>query len=128
MSIQQTYTPEREAVALYIISRPGMDFELERFTEAIDSATPADFVIGSIDAAGADGARMIELYGLDANELPAVLLLEVDDSVYQSWYDGVSFPDPETVIYEIKQIVDIDEEDENTKSAEGIVAPPTDGL
>ncbi|MHB1865250.1 MAG: hypothetical protein ACYCPS_03775 [Candidatus Saccharimonadales bacterium] len=55
-----------------------------------------------------EGNSISELYDIDENKLPAVLVIESDETFYKGWYAG-ELPDIDTVSYEVSQLTGSEE-------------------
>lgn len=103
MTLEFTNIPDREGPAVYLLGNRMLSDRLQRLGNEIDTALPDDTQVVYLDVDSGDGAAVKGFYGIEDAQLPAVLIVQDDDQIYQGWY-GEDLPSVEVVAQEIRQI------------------------
>lgn len=103
MGLEFTNIPDREGPAVYLLgAAPQLD-QLTQLGQEIDAATADQTQVVLLDIDSGDGAQVAEFYGFMREQLPAVMIVQDDDTLHQSWL-GLDLPAADVVAHYIEQI------------------------
>jgi hypothetical protein len=88
---------------IYIIGPMMLSQKTDPFVAEVKSKVGDSIEVEYVDSDGQNGDELCEEFDLEQNQLPAVLILEEDHSIYKSWY-GPDLPDSDQVSYEASQL------------------------
>lgn len=77
--------------------------KLRDLLNQIDGSADESIKVIYLDVNSSAGSSKADLYELDLNKLPFLLIIEDDDTLYKKW-NGDELPDVHTVIYEIQSL------------------------
>lgn len=103
MGLEFTNIPDREGPAVYLLGAAPHQRELVALGEAVDAATPDETQIVCLDIDSGNGAQVAEFYGFMREQLPVIMIVQDDDTLYQSWY-GQDLPAADVVAHHLNQI------------------------
>lgn len=103
MALEFTTIPDREGPAVYLLGHTGCEDQVKRLGEEIDAATEDAIQTAYIDIQSGNGAQVAEFYGYGLEQLPVVMIVQDDDTVYQEWR-GADLPAADIVAHYIEQI------------------------
>ena len=103
MPLSFTNIPDRDGPAVYIIGTRMLENDLQRFAGELNTAAQGVYQIVYLDVDSQDGAAVAQFYSVTHEELPAILIVMDDDTIYKSWF-GQTLPRADELIYELNQI------------------------
>ncbi len=103
MGLEFTNIPDREGPAVYLLGGAPHQRDLQVRGEAIDAATPDETQVVLLDIASANGVQVAEFYGFTHEQLPVIMIIQDDDTLYHSWY-GHDLPAADVVAHHLNQI------------------------
>jgi hypothetical protein len=103
MGLEFTNIPDREGPAVYLLGTVPHQRRLTALGEAIDAATPDETQVVCLDIDSGNGAQVAEFYGFMREQLPVVMIVQDDDTIYQSWH-GHDLPAVDVVAHHLGQI------------------------
>lgn len=103
MGLEFTNIPDRDGPAVYLLGTVPQQQQLNTLGVAIDAATPDETQVVLLDIDSGDGAKVAEFYGHSREQLPVVMIVQDDDTVYQSW-SGLDLPAADVVAYTVGRI------------------------
>ncbi len=103
MALEFTSIADRAGAACYVLHRGTISDarRFERLSQEITKSTDHQVVV--VDARTTDGERIRDFYDIMPEQLPAVLIINDDDSVAQLWSDA-EIPGADMIAYQLKQI------------------------
>ncbi|MCA9331252.1 hypothetical protein KC957_04315 [Candidatus Saccharibacteria bacterium] len=103
MALEFTNIPDREGPAVYLLgAAPQLD-QLTQLGQQIDAATPDETQVVLLDIDSGDGAQVAEFYGFMREQLPAIAIVQDDDTLYQTWL-GIDLPAADVIAHYLNQI------------------------
>lgn len=103
MTLDFTSIPDRQGPAVYLLGLPPNEEALRQLGQEITVATAGAAQVVYLDSASADGIQVSEFYDVTIESLPAVLIVQDDDALYQSWTRS-NLPAADVVTHYINQI------------------------
>lgn len=104
MTLDFTSIPDRRGPAVYLLGLPPNEDTLRQLGQEIVAQVGGAAQVVYLDSESADGIQVAEFYGLMRESLPAVLIVQDDDTLYQSWA-GTDMPAADVVAHYINEIV-----------------------
>lgn len=103
MTLDFTSIPDRQGPAVYLLGLPPNEEALRRLGQEVVATTGGSAQVTYLDSTSADGIRVAEFYDIAIESLPAILIVQDDDTLYQSW-TGMDLPAADVVAHYINQI------------------------
>ena len=103
MGLEFTTIPDREGPAIYLLGNRSHENTLTKLGEAVDATTPEETQTVYIDIDSGNGAQVAEFYGYTREQLPVVMIVQDDDTIYQVW-QGIDLPAADVIAHYLNQL------------------------
>lgn len=103
MALEFSTIPDREGPAVYLMGHTGCEDEAKKLGEDIDALTDDAIQTVYLDVQSGNGAQIAEFYGYSLDQLPVVLIVQDDDTIYQAW-QGIDLPAADVVAHYLEQL------------------------
>ena len=103
MALEFTTIPDREGPAVYLLGHTGCEDQLKQLGTTIDSLTGSTIQTAYLDINSGNGTEVAEFYGYVQEQLPVILIVQDDDTVYQSWH-GMDLPAADVVAHYLNEL------------------------
>jgi hypothetical protein len=94
----------RDSPIVYLIGSEMLEDILKPYGQGLDERLEGKVPVTYLDINSADGAQVTDLYEIAEEKLPAIIILENDETFYKAWY-GQDLPSSEAVAFEVEQII-----------------------
>lgn len=103
MSISNAIPADPDQVIIYVLGNRMIADRLNQFATELDTHLEGVMPIVYLDVDEGDGNTITERYEVESEQIPAILICERDETVYQSWF-GQDLPEVEQVAYTLGEI------------------------
>ncbi len=103
MALEFTTIPDREGPAIYLLGNKSHEDVLTVLGRAIDDITPDESQTVCLDIDSGNGAQVAEFYGYMREQLPVIMIVQDDDTIYQSWH-GIDLPAADVVAHYLNEL------------------------